>query len=197
MNRRTILLLGSVTLVSKLFSKTLTTLTPAADATVVLEVEKTGLMAGKKHRFVFADYHGHVSDGAPGVGGKQVIFTVHSASIRCEDTWVNDKDRSKILKYALNDMLKADQYPEIRYVSSAIHERGGNSYSIDGNLTIGIKTRPVSVCAARQLDGAAKPWWNGSAVISLSDFGLRAPTAALGAIGTKDKMHLSFHLIAL
>ncbi|HEY1946100.1 MAG TPA: YceI family protein [Bryobacteraceae bacterium] len=197
MNRRSILFLGGAALVSNLFSKMLTTLAPAADATFVLEVEKTGILAGKKHRFVFTDYHGQVSDGAPSDGGKQVIFTVHSASIQCEDTWVNDKDRGKILKYALNEMLKVDQYPEIRYVSSAIHERGGNSFSIDGNLTIGLKTRPVSVCATRQLDGASKPWWNGSAVISLSDFGLKAPTAALGTIGTKDKMQLSFHLAAL
>jgi polyisoprenoid-binding protein YceI len=196
MNRRSILFLGAAALVSKLFSKTVTTLAPAADAKFVLEVEKTGLMAGKKHRFVFTDYHGQVSDDASSNGNQQVAFTVRSGSIRCDDTWINEKDKAKVLKYALNEMLGADQYPEIRYVSTAIHNNGTDSYSIDGNLTIKTKTRPVTVTATRQAD-IGKPWWNGSAVISLSDFGLKAPTAALGAIGTKDKMQLSFHLVSL
>jgi polyisoprenoid-binding protein YceI len=169
------------------------TLEPAANATFVLEVEKTGIMAGKKHRLVFTEYHGQVSDSD---SGKQIAFTVRSTSIRCEDTWVSEKDRAKILKYALNDMLKANEYPEIRYVSTAVQAGGENVYSIDGNLTIGMKTRPVTVNVKGQTDTAAKTWWTGSAVISLNDFGLKAPTAALGAIGTKDKMQLSFHLLA-
>jgi hypothetical protein len=34
-------------------------------------------------------------------------------------------------------------------------------------------------------------------VISLTDFGLKPPSAALGTVGTKDKMQLSFHLAVL
>ena len=147
-------------------------------------------MAGKKHRFVFTSYHGEILD------NQQVNFTVRSASIRCEDTWVSDKDRLKILNYARNEMLQADQYPEIHYASTVVRANGENNYAIDGNLTIGPKTRPVSINAARAVDSAGKPWWNGSGIISLADFGLKPPTAAMGTIGTKDKMQLSFHLAA-
>jgi polyisoprenoid-binding protein YceI len=189
--RRFFLFAACAPLVSPLLSRTLTTLAPAPDGAFVLEVEKTGIMAGKKHRFVFSGYHGEVSD------SRQVNFTLRSASIRCEDTWVSEKDRAKILKYALTDMLHAKEYPEIRYVSTAVRESGKNSFAIDGNLTIGPTTRPVALSVARQNDNAAKSWWNGSGVLSLSDFGLKAPTAALGAVGTKDQMQLSFHLAAL
>jgi len=186
--RRFILFAACSSAAPRLFSRALITLAPAPGATFVLEVEKTGIMAGRKHRFVFTEYHGEVSD------TRQVNFSVRSASIRCEDTWVSDKDRAKILNYALNEMLQAVQYPEIHYASTAVHANGENNYAINGNLTIGPKTRSVSVNAVRQIESAGKPWWNGSGIISLTDFGLKPPTAAMGTIGTKDKMQLSFHL---
>jgi polyisoprenoid-binding protein YceI len=173
------------------------TIAPIADASFVLEVEKTGIMAGKTHRFVFTAYQGEVSDDAPTDGGKRVSFTIQSASIRCEDTWVSEKDRAKILRFALDNMLRANEYPLIRYASTAIHASGQDSYSVDGTLTIGATARPVAVSAMRQLDHTGKAWFNGSAVISLTDFGLKPPSAALGTVGTKDKMQLSFHLAVL
>jgi hypothetical protein len=44
-------------------------------------------------------------------------FAIDSASIICRDTWVSGKDRAKILKVALDDMLAASKHPVLRFAS--------------------------------------------------------------------------------
>lgn len=43
------------------------------------------------------------------------------------------------------DFLHAEQYPEIRFVSTQIEPLGGNRYRIQGNLTIRDITKPVTL----------------------------------------------------
>ncbi|HEU4740188.1 MAG TPA: YceI family protein [Meiothermus sp.] len=43
------------------------------------------------------------------------------------------------------DFLHAEQYPEIRFVSTQIEPLGGNRYRIQGNLTIRDISRPVTL----------------------------------------------------
>ena len=145
-------------------------------------------MAGKKHHLIFRQYDGAVSRNP----ALQVTFTVQAASLVCEDDWVKPKDREKITRYALHDLLESSRYPLLRYQSTSVQANGAG-YAISGNLTVKDQTRPVAVHVLRAAD-AGRTVWKGGATIRLTDFHLKPPTAALGAIGTEDEMHLQFHL---
>ncbi len=169
---------------------------PVPGSDFSLDVAKTGLMAGKVHHFVFTQYHGTIVEDSTGGSNSKISLTVQSRSVTCKDTWVSEKDREKILKYTLTDMLDAEHYPEIRYVSSAVEVDGKGRYTVRGMLTIRDRTQPVTVMVDRQMNKSQKIWWVGSADFFLSVFNLKRPTAALGAIGTKDEVHLAFRLSA-
>lgn len=181
MTRRSLLLLGAASVIR-----------PAAGSKIAVEVEKTGLLAGKKHMLVFTDYSGEVTKPSPKTW--QVHFTVRPASVRCEDTWVSEKDRVKIVKSTIHDLLEAEKYPEIRYASTSVRPSGDASYLMEGVLTIRGRSHPVRVAVKSEMDGAGKRWWNGSALIGLRDFDLKPPSAGLGTVGTKNEIRLLFRL---
>ena len=146
-------------------------------------------MAGKKHSLVFTQFAGSASQEP-----LHVQFTVQSASLECRDTWLKPKDREKVQRYAINDLLDAEKYPALRFESTSVQptEEG---YSIPGNLTVKDQTRPVVVKAIKR-SGDQGTVWTGGTRIRLTDFKLKPPTAALGSIGTEDDMALTFHLLS-
>ena len=163
-------------------------LRPVLQSRVELKVGKTGFLSGKVHNLSFARFKGDVQD-----SGK-LVFTVESKSIACEEDWVSEKDRRKIIAYALDDMLEAKRYPEIRWISSSPVPETKEATTIQGQLTIKDKTHPVAVSVNPQPEENGRKWWSGSAQIKLSDFDLERPSAAFGTIGTKDEMQLNFRL---
>jgi polyisoprenoid-binding protein YceI len=165
---------------------------PSPDGRVELFVGKTGLLSGKTHHFVFEAYEGLVDldPAAPAISTVQLRIT--SRSIVCRDTWVSSSDIRKIEKVALNDMLAADRYPEIRFRSVRIEQLNPAVYRIDGEVTIRDVTRPVVMSVER----TGEDLYAGEAKLKLTDFKLKPPSAALGLIGTKDEMLLRFSLHA-
>jgi polyisoprenoid-binding protein YceI len=125
-------------------------------------------------------------------------LTIASASLVVTDGWVNEKDRAKIADEALNNMLAASKFPEMKFRSGVIRAvEGENRYEVQGDLTIRDLTRPVTVQVdlREQADGSLQ--FDGTAAVEMKDYGLKPPSAALGLIGTKNEMLVSFHLRAL
>ena len=189
LTRRTVLASWGLATVGHSLQGQPTRLSPNTRSEVMLEVKKTGLMAGKTHRLVFTQYEGVVSQQPT----PQVTFTVQSGSVVCEDDWVKPKDKQKITLYTINDMLEAQKYPTVSYRSTVV-ETAGDGYTIRGDLTIKDQVKPVTIRVTVPKQGTAQ--WTGSADFRLTDFNLKPPTAALGAIGTEDTVRLSFHFAA-
>ncbi|MBM3725011.1 MAG: YceI family protein [Acidobacteria bacterium] len=163
---------------------------PAPDARFRLLVDKTGLLSGKTHIFEFSGYEGSIEFDAANPERSSVNFSVDAASIQCLDTWVNEKDRAKVLATARKEMLAIEQFPRITFQSTAVS--GTGPFIVRGQLTVRGVTRPVEVNVERKAAGA----WEGKAALRLTAFGLKPPSAVLGAIGTKDEMRIEFHLKA-
>jgi polyisoprenoid-binding protein YceI len=145
-----------------------------------LEVYKTGLMAGKKHVFLFERYSGEATEDT-------VRFVVDARSVLCTDTWVNEGSRKKIESAARDQMMQADKYPEMVFTSSKV----GASGDVEGILTIRGVARPIVVHVKRTGEN-----FEGNAVVKLSDWGLKPPSSglSLGLIGTKDEMRVQFRI---
>ena len=161
---------------------------PAAGNRIALEVEKTGLMRGKKHIFRYEKFQGRLQyDGA----NSKVEFSIEAASAVCEDNWVNEKDRRKILEEALK-LTGAEKTPRIEFRSTSVRAAGAGEFEVEGSLTIRGLARPVKI-AVREKAGRL---FEGTARFPMSAWGIKPPSAALGAVGTKDEMVLSFVLAA-
>lgn len=168
------------------------TILPAAGSRLALVVEKTGLMSGRQHLFLFERYRGTLDYDPEAPERSRVDLVIEASSAVCKDTWVSAKDLQKIQKYALADMLDASQHPELHFASTAITRRGAATYLVEGMLTIRGIARPVVVNVTVDPDVSAV---DGSAVVKMRDYGLKPPTAALGAIGTRNEMKVDFRLL--
>lgn len=176
------------------------TIGPAPGARLALTVEKTGLLRGKKHLFLFEKYEGKLSFDAKNPAAASVQLTIDSRSLVCKDDWVSAKDLKSVQKTALEDMLDAERSPAMTFSSAAVKAAAadGEWFDVQGTLTIRGRAKPSAVrvrlpAAGR---GEAEMKLEGSSIIRITDYGLKPPSAVLGAIGTKDEMTLAFTVVA-
>jgi polyisoprenoid-binding protein YceI len=161
---------------------------PGTGNRMALEVEKTGLMRGKKHVFRYEKFEGTVFyDGA----NSRVEFWVDATSAVCEDNWVDEKDRKKILAEALK-LTDAARHPRLDFRSTAVRPGAAGGFEVEGQLTIRGAAKPVKV-QVREKPGRV---FEGTVKFPMSAWGIKPPSAALGAVGTKDEMTLQFTLAA-
>lgn len=169
---------------------------PADGNRFELIVEKTGLMKGKKHLFGFERYEGQLAYDEENPERSRVQFSLVSNSIVCKDDWVSAKELKKIQQTAVKDMLAADRYAAVSFQSNEVRPAGASRYEIMGTLRIRDVERPVIVRVTVKRGEAAGLSFEGSAVVKMTEYGLKPPSAALGLIGTKDEMTVAFRLRA-
>lgn len=99
-----------------------------------------------------------------------LAFEAKTASINTENA-----DRDNHLKSA--DFFEADVYPSIKFDSTSITDKGGNKYTIEGNLTIKDVSKPIKF-NAEYSGKLTDPWGNTKSglilegAINRKDFGL-------------------------
>ena len=93
----------------------------------------------------------------------------------------------------MKDMLAANRYPQISFRSTAIRKVDRSRYEVEGILTIRDVSKPAVVTTSLTGGPGESFSIEGTARVRLTDFGLKPPTAALGAIGTKNEM--AFHFV--
>lgn len=148
-------------------------ITPAPDAYVRIEVTKTGLMRGKKHIFEFPAYDGKASRNP-----NRYEITLDARSIVCKDDWLKPDDLKKVMAYTIKDVLDVGRYPTIEYKSES------------GILTMRGKSAPIGVAYSEPSPNV----FEGSAAVDMRLFGIKPPSAALGAVGTEPVIRLSFRV---
>jgi polyisoprenoid-binding protein YceI len=165
-------------------------------ARFALIVEKTGFLSGKKHLFVFEEYSGELAYDAEAPGNSEIKLIIQAASIDCRDDWVSEKDLVKIQREAEEKLLQVEKFAEIVFVSQTIVPIDGDSYNVQGLLTIRDKTQPVLV-RVELTESESGLRFKGASVVNMKEFGLKPPSAAFGTVGTKKEMQVEFDLAAV
>lgn len=169
---------------------------PSPETRFALEVAKTGLMSGKKHLFVFERYTGQLQYDKDKLSDSRVELEIEANSAVVKDTWIGEKDKKDVLKYALGDMLAAAQHPALKFVSTRVESVGPNLFKVFGTLEIRGIPKPAEVhVSINDTDGALG--LEGTSAIKLSTWGIKPRSATLGLIGTKDEMKVLFTLRAV
>lgn len=171
------------------------TITPVPGTRFQLEVNKTGLMSGKVHVFTFDRYSGelHYDEAAP--ERSTVSFTVENRSLACHDTWVDEKDRQKIVRVA-HEAMDTEHHPRMTFRSEKVVKRDDGGFDATGPLTIkGIARLAVIRVTVERSGGVLR--LKGSAVLRRKDYGVNPPSPVpFGLIGNKDEMPVQFDLRA-
>jgi len=111
-------------------------------------------------RGTFKDYTATVTSGDEDFEGARVTATINPASVN-----THDANRDAHLSGA--DFFDVENFKEIKFVSTQVKKKGGNGYSIQGDLTIKGITKPVTLDA--EFEGIVKdPWGNSKAVFSVT-----------------------------
>jgi polyisoprenoid-binding protein YceI len=191
---------GAALLLAPAFSQqhalTVYQIRPGPEQRFALEVLKSGLWEGRKHVFLFRDYSGTVRYDQPAPENSAVELTISGASAACQDAWVGESDRGKILNQAFK-MMDVPKHPRLLFTSRQIIPLGGDRFQVKGFLEIrGIKA-PVTLEVTLSGTEHDALDFQGHAQILMEDYGLRPPTAALGLIGTKNEMRVEFKLRAI
>ena len=164
---------------------------PGENQQLILEVEKTGLMKGKKHVLFFPRFQGKVNYDDAQPQNSSVELQVEAGVVVCKDTWVSEKDRKDIEEYAL-ELLVAREHPKIRFRSTKVEPKGSDEFLVSGNLEMRGVAKPVTVMVSRKPANL----FEGSTRFRMSDWGIKPRRAVLGVIGTKDETTLTFALTA-
>lgn len=155
-----------------------------------LEVDKTGLMKGKTHIFSFSKYTGSLQYDPKSAVTSSVEFTLYGNSMVCEDQWLKESDLKKVLEWGIDKMIEVRKYPEIRFVSSKVEQSDAAHFQVAGLLTMRGVSHPAIVSVVA--NGLS---FDGTSTVNMKDWGMKPPTAALGAVGTKPEMLVHFHLL--
>jgi polyisoprenoid-binding protein YceI len=84
----------------------------------------------------------------------------------------------------VRDVLEAEKYPEVRYVSTAVEE-DGDGFRIKGQLSLHGKRKTVEVAVRKEREG-----YVAGARLHQPDFGIRPYSALLGALKVKANVEI-------
>ncbi|UCH28343.1 MAG: YceI family protein [Myxococcales bacterium] len=98
---------------------------------------------------------------------------------RDDPSTLSKGDKKKIYDNVTKDVLRIRKYPEIRFESNNIAERG-EGFAVEGTLQLHGKSRNIQ--ASVQANGDR---WVSEVRIHQPDFGIKPYTAALGALKVK------------
>lgn len=170
---------------------------PVPGSRFALEIYKTGFMSGKKHLLWFERFAGALNYNSASPEASRFDLNVASAGFIVKDDWVSASQAKSIREEAAGkNGLDVTKYPQIRFVASSI-AKSGDAFTVQGILTIRGVGQPVTVAVNMKPEPAGGALrFEGKAEVKLKDYGIKPPTAALGTVGTKNEMAVSFSLIA-
>jgi polyisoprenoid-binding protein YceI len=149
-----------------------------------------------KVRGSFNEFAGAGNFDAENPAASRVELTIQAASI---DT--RNADRDAHLRS--NDFFDMDNYPEIRFVSTAVEQLDADTYRVTGDLTIKGITKPVSVdfeYSGTAVDpyGNQRVGFDGTTTINRKDWGVNWNAALeAGGVLVSEKVVLEFEVSAV
>lgn len=130
-----------------------------------------------------------VKDGASIRSVDNVSFTCNPKDIKSESSLMDKKTY---------EALKADEFPQIKFQETSVSGLTSNGAKFSGNLigklTVAGQTRDVTVPFTGTLANNNNLDITANTEMNFSNFGMKPPTAMMGALKTGDKVKVSFSL---
>lgn len=102
---------------------------------------------------------------------------------------LTDADREEIRRNLKQKVLNTDRYPEITFVSTAVHALNDRRWQVDGELTIAGTTTPVRVPVEFE-PGPDGTRMSATVTIAQSSFGIKPYSALMGSLKVADDVEI-------
>ena len=175
----------------------------SGESRVTILVGKAGLMsfAGHAHEVMAPAVRGRVTFDPMDWPHASVSLEFDAAALRVTGKDEAASDVATVEKTMLGaHVLDVEHFPMVafqsRRVSVAIGASGPAALTIDGDMTLHGKTRPMTVRASASIDGSGRVTATGAFTLKQTDFGIVPVTAAGGTIRVKDDIDIQFVLKA-
>ncbi|HSJ33805.1 MAG TPA: YceI family protein [Acidimicrobiia bacterium] len=140
-------------------------------------------------------------EGSLELDGEEPTRSSGQITIQAKSIDTRSEDRDAHLRS--NDFFAMDGYPEIRFESTGIEDKGDDTYQVTGDLTIRGETRSVTFDV--EFTGAAiDPWGNtrigmeGSTKVNRKDWGVNWNAALeAGGVLVSEKVTIEFEIAAV
>jgi polyisoprenoid-binding protein YceI len=172
----------------------------AAQSRFMVRTFSGGLLWFKGHdHFIAArDFNGEVELTPTGITPATLTLTVRAASLT-ETRDVFTEPQKQIINREINELvLESGKYPEITFRSTQVTvnpKANGFDVRLTGDLTLHGVTRHITIPALVNLSGNDLHA-RGEFTIKRSDYNVKATSAVHGTIRVRNKLKLSFDIVA-
>ena len=175
----------------------------SAKSKIEIKVAKDGLFKafGHDHVVTASKFAGNMQFATAKVEDSSVSFTTEANSLRVVDPGESERDRNEVQTTMLGEqVLNAARYPRIQFSSSMIKVVSASKNTFDlqvtGTLTLHGTQKPVTLPVHLQISDDGSLTCDTELSLLQSEFGITPYKAAGGAVKVKDKLKLTFHIVA-
>jgi polyisoprenoid-binding protein YceI len=159
-----------------------------ARSVMTIQVFKSGLFS------VFAHNHEIEARGLEGqvitTERQQVNLRIDARKIKVLDPDVSANDRSQVQQTMEGPkVLDIKRFPEIRFQSTSVVQKGPSLWEVTGSLTLHGQTRPVTV----RVEGNGSRY-SGKATVAQRDFGIQPVSLFGGTVKVKNEVKIEFDI---
>lgn len=165
-----------------------------------VRVTAGGFLSALGHNPTFAirDVSGEVLFDPETPAESSLEMTVRASSLQLLDD-MSEKDKREITRAALDDVLEAATYPEIRFVTKSVEQRQAAGDRIDvmlhGELTMRGVTRSETLMT-RLVSTGDMLRANGDFVLRQTDYGIKLITVAGKMLQVKNELNFAYDIVS-
>jgi polyisoprenoid-binding protein YceI len=175
----------------------------AQKSKIEIQVAREGFFKafGHDHLVSAPQFSGEVEFAQPNLAQSSVSFTVDAKSLVVLDPGESEKDRKEVQTTMLGEqVLDVARYPQIEFASSGVKSvsKKGDVFELQvgGTLTLHGVKKPVMVPVHVQIMNDGTLIADAEVPLLQSDFGITPVKVAGGTVRVKDKLKLTFHILA-
>jgi polyisoprenoid-binding protein YceI len=160
-------------------------------STITVRVYKTGAFSafGHNHEIKAPIQSGEVKES----GSPSVELRVDSRKLRVVDPEVSEDTRAQVQKTMQGpQVLDVDRFPEIRFQSTRVEQKGPDHWIVHGTLALHGKEDPITFEVTLKDER-----YRGSATLKQTAFGITPVTVAGGTVKVKDEVKVEFEIALL
>ncbi len=104
------------------------------------------------------------------------------------------KSGKRIMDNKTKDALDVENNPTITFAFTDVEEVTANSVTVAGKLTLAGVTKDITLTGEYAYNTDGSLWITGSQPVVMSDYGIKPPTAMMGALKTGDEVNVEFNI---
>jgi polyisoprenoid-binding protein YceI len=156
---------------------------------------------GHDHLISAKEFSGEVQLDSAKLENSSVSFTIEAKSLAVVDPGESEKDRKDVQDTMLGEqVLDVGRYPQIQFSSSSVkvvsNKKGIYELQVEGTLSLHGAKKPVTTPVRAQImkDGTLSVY--AEVPLLQSDYGITPVKVAGGTVRVKDRLKLTFQILA-